>query len=86
MLAIALVLVLAIARIAYVLTSPSVDAVCEHVLALATTIGERVGAPEREQCHAVMAGRREALGLRRWAGMSRCIVAARSFDEAGACR
>ena len=81
-----LALALVLARIAYLLSSPSVDAVCEHVLELATTIGEAVGEAERAQCREVMAGRREAVGLRRWARMSRCIVEAGSFDEAGACR
>lgn len=84
--AIALAIVLVLGRIAYFLSCPSVDEVCEHVLELATTIGEPVGERERAQCREVMASRREAAGLRGWSGMSRCIVEARSFDEAGRCR
>lgn len=84
-LALALALALVVARIAWLLSSPSVDAVCEHVLGLATTIGEVVGEAERAHCREVMQARREAAGLRRWSRVSRCIVEAGSFDEAGGC-
>jgi hypothetical protein len=67
-------------------TAPDVAEICEHVLDLARAAGEQPGEAEATQCHAVMQARRDAAGRSGWAKLSRCIAAARSFDEAGRCK
>lgn len=82
----ALGLVIGLARLAWLVTAPSVADTCEHVLALAEASGEPIGEAERTHCLVVVEGRRDAAGLAGWAKLSRCIADTRSLDEAGRCK